>query len=347
MIIGRRYFDNKTWLPRVVIGALVALAAIFPLFSTNMVTLSAIILSGIWAIVVMGFVLILRTGQFSMGQAAFMAIGGYTSAVLTSTMGVPYWPGFLASGVISGLVALLIGLIVLKAGGTYFSIITIAFGEMVRIVALNWDSVTHGAAGILTRAPEAIRIGNFEINFAAGAVPYYYFMVLLVVMSALFYWQIDRTRIGGMFKSVAANPVLAEHLGIHLMKHRVIAFTVAGVFTGFAGAFYVAFLSVINPLVFDLWKSVQVMMMAIVGGMSSIVGGPLIGATLLYTLGIYLARLPIPNIQYLVFGAVVVLVLLLLPKGTGLVDLWGRFWRRVFGEPEEYQLPEEAEAAEE
>jgi branched-chain amino acid transport system permease protein len=131
------------------------------------------------------------------------------------------------------------------------------------------------------------------------------------------------------------------------MKHRVIAFTAAGVFTGFAGAYYVTFLSVINPLVFDLWKSVQVMMMAILGGMTSIVGGSLIGATLLYCLGLYLARLPIPNIQYLVFGAVVVLVLLFLPKGTGLVDMWGKFWRKVFGDPEEYQLPEEAAATEE
>jgi branched-chain amino acid transport system permease protein len=131
------------------------------------------------------------------------------------------------------------------------------------------------------------------------------------------------------------------------MKHRVIAFTAAGVFTGFAGAYYVTFLSVINPLVFDLWKSVQVMMMAILGGMTSIVGGSLIGATVLYCLSLYLSRLPIPNIQYLVFGGVVVLVLLFLPKGTGLVDLWDKFWRRVFRDPAEYQLPDEAAAAEE
>jgi branched-chain amino acid transport system permease protein len=341
MIIGRYYVDEKTVAPKVVIGALIAAVAIFPVFTTNMVTLSAIILSGIWSIVVMGFMLILRTGQFSMGQSAFMAIGGYASAILTVRMGIPYWPGFLAAGIISGLVALVIGLIVMRAGGTYFSIITIAFGEMVRIIALNWEDLTRGAVGILTRAPDPVIIGNFEINFAAGVVPYYYLMCVLVVVSALFYWQIDRTRIGGMFKSVAANPMLAEHLGIHLMKHRVIAFTAAGVFTGFAGAYYVSFLSVINPLVFDLWKSVQVMMMAIVGGMTSIVGGPLIGSTLLYTLGLYLSRLPIPNIQYLVFGGVVVLVLLFLPKGTGLVDLWGKFWRKVFREPEEYEMPGE------
>jgi ABC-type branched-subunit amino acid transport system permease subunit len=86
-------------------------------------------------------------------------------------------------------------------------------------------------------------------------------------------------------------------------------------------------------------------MMSIVGGISSIVGGALIGATVLYTLGIYLSRLPIYNIQYLLFGAIVVLVLLFLPKGTGLVDLWGKFWHKVFREPEEYEIPEESEMA--
>jgi branched-chain amino acid transport system permease protein len=342
MIIGRLYIDQKSVVPKVVIGVVIALLAIVPLFTTSMVTLSTLISSGIWAVAVMGFILILRTGQFSMGQAAFMAIGGYVSAILTLNLGLSYyWLSFLASGVISGLIAFAIGLIVLRAGGTSFSIITIAFGEIVRIVALNWEDLTHGAAGILVKPPPPINIGNFEINFSLSLVPFYYFMILLVVASALFYWQIDRIRIGGTFRSVAANPVLAEHLGVHLMKYRVIAFTIAGVFTGFAGAYYVTFISVINPLIFDLWKSIQIMMMAIVGGPSLIVGGAIIGSTVLYSLGNYLSQLPVPNVQYVVFGAVVVLVLLFLPKGTGLVDLWGKFWRKVFREPEEYEIPGE------
>jgi len=345
MMLGRYYIDYKSVLPKVVAGALVVLLAVFPVITTNMVTLSILISSGIWAIAVMGFTLVLRTGQFSMGQAAFMAIGGYVPAILMVKLGMPFWPSFLAAGVVSGLIALVIGVIVLSAGGIYFSIITIAFGEIVRIVALNWQAVTRGAAGILTSPPAPIIIGNFEINFATSVVPYYYFMFLLVTMSGLVFWQIDRTRIGGTFRSVAANPMLSEHLGVHLMKYRVIAFTVAGVFTGLAGAYHTNFLSVITPLMFDLWKSIQIMMMSIVGGISSIVGGALIGATVLYTLSTYLSRLPIFNIQYLLFGAAVVLVLLFLPKGTGLVDLWGKFWRKAFGEPEEYEMPEEAEMA--
>ncbi len=340
------YFDYKTWIPRIVIGVLIAIFVILPVFTTSVITLSIFISSGIWTIAVMGFTLVLRTGQFSMGQAAFMALGAYASAILTVNLGMPFWPSFLLSGIISGIIALIIGLIVLRVGGIYFSIITLAFGELVRIFAQEAEGITRGVRGIIPPTPPTISLLGFDINFAAGnPVPYYYFMIILVAITAIIFWRIEHSRIGGTFASLALNQTLAEHQGIHLMKYRVIAFTIAGVFTGFAGAFYANFLSIITPFMFGLWQSIQIMMMSVVGGISSIVGGALIGATILYTLGIYLSRLPIYNIQYVVFGTVVVLVLLFLPKGTGLVDLWGKFWRKVFREPDEYEIPEESEMA--
>lgn len=339
------YFDYKNFIPKSVAWFVAALLIILPVFTTNNITLSIFISSGIWAIAVMGFTLILRTGQFSMGQAAFMAIGGYASAILCLSSGVPFWPSFLLAGVISGIIALIIGLIVLRVGGIYFSIITLALAEIVRIIAMQWESVTHGVRGLRPPVPPTITLGGLEINFATSTVPYYYFMILLVAITAVVFWRMEHSRLGGTFSSMAANQILAEHQGIHLMKYRVTAFTVAGVFTGFAGAYYASFLSIITPYMFGLWQSIQIMMMSIVGGISSIVSGALIGATILYTLGIYLSRLPIYNIQYLLFGAAVVLVLLFLPKGTGLVDLWGKLWRKVFKEPDEYEIPEETEMA--
>jgi branched-chain amino acid transport system permease protein len=333
-----RYIDYKKAVPRSVAGFLVFLVVIFPLFTTNLATLSIVISSGIWAIAVMGFTLILRTGQFSLGQAAFMALGGYTSAILTVKLGMPFWPSFLMAGVVSGIIALLIGSVVLRVGGTYFSIITLALGEILRIVAQEWEPVTKGSRGLITAPPDPIHLGPVEINFAASAVPYYYFMILLVAITGLVFWQLGRSRLGRSFAGVALNPVLAEHQGMRLMKYRVIAFTVAGVFTGLAGAYYAHFLTTITPLMLGLWESIQIMIMSIVGGISSLVGGPIIGALILYTLGIYLSRLPIFGIQQLLFGAVVVLVLLFLPKGTGLIDLWGKFWQKVVWREEEYEF---------
>ena len=337
----RYYIDIKKAIPRSIGGLLVLLIILFPLFSTNVITLSIIISSGIWAIAAMGFTLILRTGQFSMGQAAFMAIGAYTSAILSVKLGWPFWPSFLLSGVVSGLISFLVGIVVLRVGGVYFSIITLALGEIVRIVAQEWEPVTRGSRGLVTSAPNPIVLGSFEINFYASTVPYYYFMILLVGITALFFWQLGRSRIGGTFASIAANQVLAEHQGIHLMKYRVIAFTTAGVFTGFAGAYYAHFLSIISPGMLGLWQSIQIMIMGIVGGISSLVAGPIIGSFLLYNLSNYLSRLPIYGIQPLIFGGAVVLVLLFLPKGSGLIDLWNKFWKKVFNEPDFYEIPVE------
>jgi branched-chain amino acid transport system permease protein len=331
------FLDYKNVVPKIVLGVLAALIVILPVFTTNLMALSMLISIGIWAIAAMGFTLILKTGQFSMGQAAFMAIGGYASAIFTVNLEWPFWPSFLLAGIVSGIIALIIGLVVLRVGGIFFSIITLSFGEVVRIVAEQWESVTHGHRGLVTSPPAPIVLGGLEINFDASTVPYYYFMVLLVAIAALIFWRIGQSRLGRSFAGIALNPVLAEHQGMHLMKYRVIAFTVAGVFTGFAGAYYAHFLSIMTPFVFGFWQSIEIMIMSIVGGISSMVGGPLIGAILLYSLANYLSGLGIINIKPLVFGAIVALVVLFLPKGTGLVDLWERFWRKVVWREEEYE----------
>jgi branched-chain amino acid transport system permease protein len=334
------FLDYKNVVPKTVIGLLVCLIVVLPVFTTNVITLSIFISSGIWAIAAMGFTLVLRTGQFSLGQGAFMAIGGYTSAILTIKLGLPFWPSFFLAGIVSGIVALLVGSVVLRVGGTYFSIITLALGEVVRIIAQQWEPVTKGTRGLITSPPPSIVLGGFEINFATSTVPYFYLTICLVALTALIFWKLGDSRIGRSFAGIALNPVLAEHQGIHLMKYRVIAFTVAGVFTGFAGSLYAHFLTVITPYMLGLWQSIQIMIMSIVGGISSLSGGPIIGAILLYSFGIYLSRLEIYGIQQLLFGAAVVLVLLFLPKGTGLVDLWERFWRKVVWREKEFEFDE-------
>ncbi len=337
------FLDYKNVVPKAVIGLVVSLIAVLPVFTANVITLSIFISSGIWAIAAMGFTLVLRTGQFSLGQGAFMAIGGYTSAILTIKLGLPFWPSFFLAGILSGIIALLVGSVVLRVGGTYFSIITLALGEVVRIIAQQWEPVTKGTRGLITSPPPPIVLGGFEINFAASTVPYFYLTVCLVAITALIFWKLGDSRIGRSFAGIALNPVLAEHQGIHLMKYRVIAFTVAGVFTGFAGSLYAHFLTVITPYMLGLWQSIQIMIMSIVGGISSLAGGPIIGAILLYSFGIYLSRLEVYGIQQLLFGAAVVLVLLFLPKGTGLVDLWERFWRKVVWREKEFEFDEAEE----
>ena len=337
------YIDYKNVVPKAVIGLVILMVVLVPVITRNESTLSILILSGIWAVAVMGFTLVLRAGQFSLGQAAFMAIGGYTSAILTVQMGWSFWPAFLLAGLVSGIVALLVGMVVLRVGGIYFSIITLALCEVVRIIAQQWESVTRGTRGLITSQPNPINLGFYEINFFASSVPYFYLTIGLVALTGLIFWRIGESRLGRSFAGVALNRVLAEHQGMYLMKYRVIAFTVAGVFTGLAGTLYAHFLTVLTPTMLGLWQSIQIMIMSIVGGIGSLVGGPIIGSVLLYTFGSYLTRLEIYGIQQLLFGAVVVLVLLFLPKGTGLVDLWGKFWTKVVWREKEFEFDEPEE----
>jgi len=324
-----RLKEYKSSIPKIATGGVVLLTLLIPVFTTNVVILSMLIMSGLWAVAAMGFTLILRTGQFSLGQASFMAIGGYASAILTVQLNWPFWLAFVAAGLISGAIACLIGIVVLRVGGIYFSIITLSLGEIVRIIAQQWESVTRGSRGLVTSMPPALSIGALEINFYASNVPYFYLTLFLVGGTALIFWRMGQCGIGRVFAGVSLNQDLAEHQGMYLMKYRVIAFTVAGLFTGLAGSLYVHFLSVITPNVFSLWQSIQAMIMSIVGGISSLAGGPIVGAVLLYSLGEYLARLQTPGLQPLLFGCVVVLVVLFLPKGAGVVDLWHRFWARI------------------
>ncbi len=203
-------------------------------------------------------------------------------------------------------------------------------------------ATTIGMGTFLSRILGFLRdmvIANF---FGAGMAADAFFVAFRIP-------NLWRRLVGEGSLTISFIPVYTEYLTLKSKEEARevthIAFTIAGVFTGFAGAFYANFLSIITPLMFGLWQSIQIMMMSIVGGVSSMVGGAFIGATVLYTLDIYLSRLPIYNIQYLLFGAAVVLVLLFLPKGTGLVDLWGKSWRKIFKEPEEYEIPEESEMA--
>jgi branched-chain amino acid transport system permease protein len=321
----------KGLLPKVILGIIAVAVVAAPVFKINEVAVSIMSLSALWAIATMGFILILRTGQFSLGQAAFLAIGAYTSVMLSTLAGVPFWLSFLMAGVLSGLVAYVIGTVVLRVGGIYFSIITLAFTELVRVIAQQWP-LTRGSLGLIPAPLTEINLVGLTVNFQANGVPYFYLTLILLAITVLVYWQIGRSRLGQTFRGLATNQILAEHVGIHLMKYRVIAYTVAGVFTGFAGAMYAQLVGIITPEMFGLWESIQVQMMGVLGGIGFMAAGSMVGALLLYGLGCVLSRLPVYGIMYLLYGGAVIAVLLFLPKGTGIVDLWGMFWRRIFGD---------------
>lgn len=301
--------------------SLIIIVLAFPLLVRDRFILSTIIEAGAMALVALGFAAVFRSGQLSLGQAAFAAIGGYVGGLLAARLDFPFWLALIAGGIAAAVVAFLLGIVVLRLGGLYFSITTIALGEIAVIVARNWDVVTEGAMGVVV-VPPLLEIGNVTIDFATEKAAFYYVVVLLVALSAILLWRIDQSRLGRIVKSVAVNPMLSEHLGMHLMKYRVIMFTVACFVTGLGGVFYVFYNGWVGPALFTSALSNSVLIMCVIGGIWSMVSGPIIGSLIVTYFGTLL-QLRLEGLRPLVFGAAVVILLLVLPNG--LVDLQYKF----------------------
>jgi len=307
----------KSKLPLILLVALFVIVIAFPLVIKDRFVISILIEAGVMCLLALSFAAVFRSGQFSLGQAAFMAIGGYAAAILATKAGAPFWFTMVFAGLCGAVVAWLVGIVVLRVGGLYFAIATLALGEIVTIIAKNWDVVTSGMTGIAVSAP-VITLGNTVINFATTKLPYYYIVAFLVILFAFIFWRIERSRLGRIVRMTAISPVLSEHLGVHLMKYRVIVFTIAGFVTGVAGAFYVYFLSWVGPPLFSGGTSTIILLMCVIGGVWTAVAGPIIGSILVTYLGTQM-QIHLEGLRPLVFGGVVILLIFVLPNG--LVDL--------------------------
>jgi branched-chain amino acid transport system permease protein len=307
----------KSKLPLILLATVIVIVIAFPLVITDRFVIATLIEAGVMCLFALGFAAVFRSGQMSLGQAGFMAIGGYAAGLLATKAGAPFWVALPFGGLCAALIAFLIGIVVLRIGGLYFAIATLAFGEIVTIIAQNWDTVTSGMTGIAVSAP-VVTIGSAVINFATTKLPYYYIAVFLVILFAVIFWRIDRSRLGRIVRSTAVSPLLSEHLGMHLMKYRVIMFTLAGFVTGIAGAFYVYYLSWVGPPLFEAGQSTIVLIMCVIGGLWSAVIGPIIGALIVSYFGTMM-QIYLEGLRPLVFGVVVILLIFLLPNG--LVDL--------------------------
>jgi len=294
-------------------ATVIVCAFFFPFYTEDAFVLSLLIPGMIWAVGCMGWTTIVRTGQFSMGQAGFMTIGGYTSALLAVHFQLPFWVTFFVAGAAAALVAFLLGTIVLRLGGIFFAIVTLSFAEVIRVFASNL-TITKGSYGFIP-PPPTLDIGSWSVNFAVTKVPYYYVSLLFLILAAIVFWRIDSSRLGRIFRSMSSNDRLSEHLGMHLMKYRVMAFAVAGFFTGMAGALYSHYLFFIGPTLFGLWESIMILIMCTVGGVRSAVAGPIIGALLLSISGDYFSTL-VKGAKPLAFGLLVVFVVFFLPGGV-------------------------------
>jgi branched-chain amino acid transport system permease protein len=259
-------------------------------------------------------------GQFSFGHAAFFGIGAYTSTLLFLNLGVTPWVGMLAGGVLAAAFGLFAGYLSFRYGlrGPYFSLVTLAFAEMLRVIAVNTKAVGSSLGLVIPNrvaAPAQFVFG--------GKLPYYY-VVLAMVLGALWVTRrIEGSRLGYSLRAIRENEDAAEAAGVDALGMKLRAMAVSSFLTALGGTFYAQHFAYIDPsITFGPAVSIQGLLPAIVGGAGTVLG-PLVGAFVLTPIS-ELSRAALrgrAGVDVMVYGAVLILVISFLPNG-----LMG--WRR-------------------
>lgn len=296
-----------------------AVLASIPLLGASNVTLNFLVVALVIALAGQGWnILGGYGGQYSFGHAAFFGAGAYVTAVLQVKYGVNAWIGFVAGIAAGALVGAIIGFLAFRSGlkGSYFALITLAFAEVLRIIA-SVTPITGAGVGTLIKLdmrPEA-----FQFQSRAA---FYWIILFLVFISLLIVARLEQTRFGAWLVAIRENEDSARALGVDAFSIKLRAMIVSAAMTAAAGCFYAQyFLFVDSSIAFGSWISVEALLAPIVGG-SGTVFGPLAGALIVRLLGeaAKLVAGDAPGIDLAIYGAVLVGVIAFAPRGiVGLI----------------------------
>ena len=322
-------------------GALALLAAllIFPMVVHDAYYRHLMILVLLWVTIGTGWNLLAGyTGQVSFGAAAFFGVGAYTAGLLAHHLEISAWWGMVLGGPLAVLIAFPFGGIAFPLRGAYFALGSLALGEIMRILATTWESLTEGMVGILI------------IQTFISKLPYYYLALGLAVASIVLTELVIRARWGYYFVSIREDQDAAASIGINTTKYKMVSLSLHAFLTGTAGALYMNYMGFIDPhVVFSLHDiSIMAILVVIVGGVGTVMG-PAIGAFIMVALqevfrtagfgslkalsqavgGSFLPALTkyVSQAHVLAFGILVVVVIMSLPNGV--VGDWSRI-KRVF-----------------
>lgn len=286
--------------------ALVVVLIFLPLLANSAYSHHLMIMAGIAVILAMSNRLILVSGSWFMGHAAFYAIGAYGVVLLRAKFGLNFWLAFPLIGLIAGVIALGLGYATSRVKGIPFCLISVAFVEVIRLTIIKTPFL-GGYKALKCPPPERI----LGLNFTSK-IEYYYLLLVLVVFVFLILSLIEKSHVGMTLKRMAESESFAESLGVNTVRYRVVTLAVCAAFAGLAGGFYAPYVAVTGPTSFTLSTSVIILMAVILGGMGNIFGA-VIGAVFLTVLPEFLpSRAAFQNI---LFAAIVLASLFFLPEG--------------------------------
>ncbi len=288
-------------------------AILYPLVIKNLYLIHMAILVGIYIMGAISVNLLLGyAGQLSLGHATFFGLGAYISALLYLKLGMTMWIGMFIAAIGSGILGYIVGKLSLKLRGAYFVIMTISVAEVMKLVGLNWISLTKGPMGLTDIAAPVINLGQVGIIDFSEKIPYYYLVLFSVVICAYLQYRIIQSSIGRAFISIRENEDLAETVGINCYKYLVLVVVISAAIAGFSGSLYAHYVSFIDPGVFAFFFSVNLVIMVIGGGKGTL-AGPIIGAVLFTFMPEWLRVLG--NGRMAVYAVVVLFIVIFMPQG--------------------------------
>jgi branched-chain amino acid transport system permease protein len=291
-------------------GALLVFAMAFPhLFSsyqTNVMTTALMyVVLGLGLNIVVGV-----AGLLDLGFVAFYAVGAYSYALLNIHFDLGFWVVLPIGAILAALFGILLGFPVLRLRGDYLAIVTLGFGEIIRLVLENWNEFSQGPSGISNI--DRPSLFGFELSLENSIIYIFYLMVVMVIFTIFIVNRLQNSRLGRAWIALKEDEIACQAMGIDKTKTKLTAFALGATWAGMMGVFFAAKTTFINPASFTFLESAIILSIVVLGGMGSIIG-VILGAFVLILLPEYLRALS--DYRMLAFGLIMVLMMVYRPQG--------------------------------
>ncbi|MGN0009047.1 MAG: branched-chain amino acid ABC transporter permease [Desulfovibrionaceae bacterium] len=289
-----------------VLAGLIVMPWVSSLYQTNIMTSALLyIMLALGLNIVVGL-----AGQLVLGYAAFYAVGAYTYGLLYQYFGLGFWACLPLGGAMAVFFGLVLGFPVLRLRGDYLAIVTLGFGEIVRLTLQNWSTVTGGPRGV-SNIPRPGLFG-MDLSLEMSSTYLYYLVVAAVIITIIVISRLKNSRVGLALQALREDEIACEAMGINLTRVKLSAFALGSCWAGFAGVIFAAKTTFINPASFTFMDSAMILSMVVLGGMGSITG-VVIAAVILILAPEYLRAFS--EYRMLIFGMIMVLMMIFRPQG--------------------------------
>jgi branched-chain amino acid transport system permease protein len=301
-------FTTKYKVPLIVVC--LALLIALPYTGVSQYVMNLVIKIGVYTMFGLGLnILVGYVGLISLGHAGFVAIGAYTCSLLMLNGGLNFWVSLLISALVAAVFGILLGLPTLRLSGSYLSIVTLGFGEIVKTVLKNWKSVTNGTLGVKPIPKPTV----FGVSMTLANNGLYYIMLALLLIITVFCIVVVKSKTGRAFLAIKTDETAAVMMGINVTYYKVLAFVLSGVICAVAGAYYATTMGYIDPNSFTFDTSTTILSIVILGGMGTI-RGTFLGALILIVFP-ELSR-ALMDYRFVVYGIILVVMMRFRPQGV-------------------------------